>query len=51
MYELRCTMYDGKAKDKERRFYKMIMISTDHDHHDHLRSLSKIVHRTSNIVH
>src|SRR6478672_145056 len=41
MYDLRCTMYDGKAKRQERRFDKMIKISTDLNHHDHLRSLSQ----------
>jgi hypothetical protein len=25
--------------ERERRFYMMVMISTDHNHHDHLRSL------------
>jgi DNA-binding NarL/FixJ family response regulator len=40
MYDLRCTMYDGKANG-ERRLGLMIMISTYLNHHDHLRSLSK----------
>jgi hypothetical protein len=37
MYELRCTMYDFREGTQ---MELMIMISADHDHHNHLRSLS-----------
>jgi hypothetical protein len=36
-------VYDVRLKGKRRtQIGLMIMISTYHDHHDHLRSLSKI---------
>jgi hypothetical protein len=35
MYELRCTMYDFREGTQ---IGLMIKISTDHNHHDHLRS-------------
>jgi adenosylhomocysteine nucleosidase len=45
MDDLRCTMYDFRGAisdfrflERERRFFKMVMIRTYHNHHEHLRS-------------